>query len=147
RRSGRRDLREWRVVSTADRASRPGPSDPDAARNPGSANPRAGAGDPERAPRKRGRARRGDGAGGPRRRSGYRPPSEHVLAARRAALPTVTYPEDLPVSARRADIAAAIAENQVVIVAGETGSGKTTQLPKICLDLGYGIEGTIGHTQ
>ncbi|WP_067700390.1 ATP-dependent RNA helicase HrpA [Nocardia jejuensis] len=67
--------------------------------------------------------------------------------ARRAAVPAIRYPEQLPVSARRDDIAAAIAENQVVIVAGETGSGKTTQLPKICLELGRGIRGTIGHTQ
>lgn len=66
---------------------------------------------------------------------------------RRAAVPTIRYPEDLPVSARRADIAAAIRDHQVVIVAGETGSGKTTQLPKICLELGRGIDGMIGHTQ
>ncbi|APE35958.1 ATP-dependent helicase [Nocardia mangyaensis] len=66
---------------------------------------------------------------------------------RRAAVPRITYPEQLPVSARRDDIAAAIAANQVVIVAGETGSGKTTQIPKICLELGRGIRGTIGHTQ
>jgi len=62
-------------------------------------------------------------------------------------VPKVTYPEDLPVAARRGDIAAAIRDHQVVIVAGETGSGKTTQLPKICLELGRGIEGLIGHTQ
>jgi len=62
-------------------------------------------------------------------------------------VPTVTYPDDLPVAARRDDIAAAIRDNQVVIVAGETGSGKTTQIPKICLELGRGIEGMIGHTQ
>ncbi|MDT4942637.1 MAG: ATP-dependent helicase HrpA, partial [Pseudonocardiales bacterium] len=55
--------------------------------------------------------------------------------------------ETLPVSARRADIAAAIRDHQVVIVAGETGSGKTTQLPKICLELGRGVHGMIGHTQ
>ncbi|MFE3079522.1 ATP-dependent RNA helicase HrpA [Nocardia tengchongensis] len=67
--------------------------------------------------------------------------------ARRAAVPAIVYPEQLPVSARRDDIAKAIAEHQVVIVAGETGSGKTTQLPKICLELGRGIRGTIGHTQ
>ncbi|MEV0462704.1 ATP-dependent RNA helicase HrpA [Nocardia tengchongensis] len=67
--------------------------------------------------------------------------------ARRAAVPAIVYPEQLPVSARRDDIAKAIAEYQVVIVAGETGSGKTTQLPKICLELGRGIRGTIGHTQ
>ncbi|GGK41536.1 ATP-dependent RNA helicase HrpA [Nocardia camponoti] len=66
---------------------------------------------------------------------------------RRAAVPTISYPEQLPVSARRDDIAAAIAANQVVIVAGETGSGKTTQIPKICLELGRGVRGTIGHTQ
>lgn len=69
------------------------------------------------------------------------------VANRRAALPSITYPEQLPVSARRDDIAAAVAAHQVVIVAGETGSGKTTQIPKICLELGRGIRGTIGHTQ
>ncbi|MFD6390284.1 ATP-dependent RNA helicase HrpA [Nocardia sp. NPDC060259] len=69
------------------------------------------------------------------------------VAHRRAAVPSIRYPEQLPVSARRDDIAAAIAEHQVVIVAGETGSGKTTQIPKICLELGRGIRGTIGHTQ
>ena len=69
------------------------------------------------------------------------------MARRRALVPAVTYPEDLPVVERREDIAAAIRDHQVVIVAGETGSGKTTQIPKICLELGRGIEGTIGHTQ
>ncbi len=59
----------------------------------------------------------------------------------------ITYPADLPVSQRRDDIAAAIRDHQVVIVAGETGSGKTTQLPKICLELGRGEKGLIGHTQ
>jgi len=62
-------------------------------------------------------------------------------------VPRITYPEDLPVAARKDDIAAAIRGHQVVIVAGETGSGKTTQIPKICLELGRGIEGMIGHTQ
>ena len=62
-------------------------------------------------------------------------------------VPPITYPEQLPVSGRRADIAAAIRDHQVVIVAGETGSGKTTQLPKILLDLGRGRDGQIGHTQ
>ncbi len=69
------------------------------------------------------------------------------IEQRRAALPKIEYPEELPVSARRADIARAIAEHQVVIVCGETGSGKTTQLPKILLELGRGIAGLIGHTQ
>ncbi|WP_228002083.1 ATP-dependent RNA helicase HrpA [Nocardia australiensis] len=73
--------------------------------------------------------------------------AEGHIEARRAAVPEIRYPEQLPVSARREDIATAIAENQVVIVAGETGSGKTTQIPKICLELGRGIRGTIGHTQ
>ncbi|MFI7525462.1 ATP-dependent RNA helicase HrpA [Nocardia salmonicida] len=73
--------------------------------------------------------------------------AETRVANRRGALPQITYPEQLPVSARRDDIAAAIAAHQVVIVAGETGSGKTTQIPKICLELGRGIRGTIGHTQ
>ncbi|CAN5557659.1 hypothetical protein BH10ACT10_BH10ACT10_20330 [soil metagenome] len=62
-------------------------------------------------------------------------------------MPQVTYPDDLPVSRRRDDIAAAIRDHQVVIVAGETGSGKTTQIPKICLELGRGVHGLIGHTQ
>ena len=62
-------------------------------------------------------------------------------------IPAITYPEDLPVSARRQEIARAIAAHQVVIVSGETGSGKTTQLPKICLELGRGRERMIGHTQ
>ncbi|WP_165311309.1 ATP-dependent RNA helicase HrpA [Vibrio ziniensis] len=60
---------------------------------------------------------------------------------------TIEYPELLPVSQKRDDIAKAIKENQVVIVAGETGSGKTTQLPKICAELGRGKYGLIGHTQ
>src|ERR1700739_3094660 len=68
-------------------------------------------------------------------------------AARRAALRPISYPPELPVSQRKDDIAAAIRDHQVVIVAGETGSGKTTQLPKICLELGRGITGQIGHTQ
>ena len=72
--------------------------------------------------------------------------AEALVATRVAAVPEITYP-DLPVSARRDDLAKAITEHQVVVVAGETGSGKTTQLPKICLELGRGIRGTIGHTQ
>jgi len=65
----------------------------------------------------------------------------------RNPLPAITYPEDLPVSGRRVEIAAALQANQVIIVCGETGSGKTTQLPKICLELGRGQKGLIGHTQ
>ncbi|GHE11208.1 ATP-dependent RNA helicase HrpA [Klenkia taihuensis] len=73
--------------------------------------------------------------------------AEARIAARAAAVPAVTYPEQLPVSGRRDDIAAAIRDHQVVVVAGETGSGKTTQLPKILLELGRGVRGRIGHTQ
>ena len=62
-------------------------------------------------------------------------------------MPPITYPPELPVSQRRDEIAQAIKENQVVIIAGETGSGKTTQIPKICLELGRGVTGQIGHTQ
>src|SRR5882757_255302 len=69
------------------------------------------------------------------------------LASRVAAVPRISYPEELPVSQRRQDILEVIRDNQVVIVAGETGSGKTTQLPKICLELGRGVRGVIGHTQ
>ncbi|HWH01616.1 MAG TPA: ATP-dependent RNA helicase HrpA [Pilimelia sp.] len=67
--------------------------------------------------------------------------------ARRAGVPAVSYPPELPVSGRREDILAAIRDHQVVVVAGETGSGKTTQLPKMCLELGRGVRGRIGHTQ
>ncbi|MEM6050043.1 ATP-dependent RNA helicase HrpA [Erwinia sp. P7711] len=73
--------------------------------------------------------------------------AEQRVAQRRAATPVIRYPENLPVSQKKQDIANAIRDNQVVIVAGETGSGKTTQLPKICLELGRGITGLIGHTQ
>jgi ATP-dependent helicase HrpA len=66
---------------------------------------------------------------------------------RRLAVPAITYPEQLPVSQKKDDILAAIRDHQVVIVAGETGSGKTTQIPKICLELGRGVLGSIGHTQ
>lgn len=66
---------------------------------------------------------------------------------RKATCPVITYPENLPVSQKKQVIADAIRDHQVVIVAGETGSGKTTQLPKICLELGRGIKGLIGHTQ
>jgi ATP-dependent helicase HrpA len=67
--------------------------------------------------------------------------------ARLQALPKPRYPMELPVAQKRDDIAAAIAANPVVVVCGETGSGKTTQLPKICLELGRGVAGMIGHTQ
>ncbi|PLV60966.1 ATP-dependent RNA helicase HrpA [Erwinia sp. B116] len=73
--------------------------------------------------------------------------AEQRIATRRAATPTIRYPENLPVSQKKQAIAEAIRDNQVVIVAGETGSGKTTQLPKICLELGRGLRGLIGHTQ
>ena len=68
-------------------------------------------------------------------------------AARRTALPCPSYDENLPVCQKRDELKAAIEAHQVVIVCGETGSGKTTQLPKICLELGRGVHGLIGHTQ
>ncbi len=69
------------------------------------------------------------------------------VAARRQSVPVISYPPELPISQKKDEIAAAIRDHQVVIVAGETGSGKTTQLPKICLELGRGVTGQIGHTQ
>lgn len=99
----------------------------------------------------RGRASRDN-----RGHEGRRPQREHArpfkpftpeqLAERAAAIPVISFP-DLPVSARRDEIARAIRDHQVVIVSGETGSGKTTQLPKICMQLGRGVAGMIGHTQ
>ncbi|BBL70769.1 ATP-dependent helicase [Methylogaea oryzae] len=73
--------------------------------------------------------------------------SQRGLQARKSAVPRVRYPEELPVSGKKDEIVAAIKAHQVVIVCGETGSGKTTQLPKICLEAGRGLTGYIGHTQ
>lgn len=81
------------------------------------------------------------------RRRAPRPFSPQQLATRAALLPAISFPEDLPVSARRDQIAETIRDHQVTIVCGETGSGKTTQIPKICLQLGRGISAMIGHTQ
>ncbi|NYH79621.1 ATP-dependent helicase HrpA [Actinopolyspora biskrensis] len=69
------------------------------------------------------------------------------VTRRRERVPELNYPPELPVTQRREDLLAAIRDNQVVVVAGETGSGKTTQLPKMCLELGRGVLGSIGHTQ
>ena len=73
--------------------------------------------------------------------------SRELRERRQRNLPRPTYPESLPVVEKRAEIAEAIARNQVIVLCGETGSGKTTQLPKICLELGRGVTGMIGHTQ
>jgi ATP-dependent RNA helicase HrpA len=93
-----------------------------------------------------GRSRSGRSGRG---RGGQRSDHRHAAAraARRAAMSAIDYPPELPVSQRKDEIARAIKENQVVIIAGETGSGKTTQIPKICLELGRGVAGQIGHTQ
>ncbi len=74
--------------------------------------------------------------------------SQRACELRRAAIPAkIVYPENLPVSARASEITELLGKHQVLIVAGDTGSGKTTQLPKICLDAGFGVRGLIGHTQ
>ncbi|HEY5559655.1 MAG TPA: hypothetical protein VIK49_07990, partial [Steroidobacteraceae bacterium] len=80
------------------------------------------------------------------------PPSRAALAPERAqrrrdSIPPLSYPPDLPVSGRIDEICSAIAAHPVIVVCGETGSGKTTQLPKACLQAGRGIDGLIGHTQ
>ncbi|MDN5586617.1 MAG: hypothetical protein L0G69_08630, partial [Brevibacterium sp.] len=90
----------------------------------------------KRPPRRKNQRRKNTGAGHRERRA-------RLTAARKAQPVEVTYPENLPVSAAKDEIAEAIRDNQVVIVAGETGSGKTTQLPKICLELGLGVNGLI----
>src|SRR5262245_35745930 len=89
--------------------------------------------------------RRSDGRGAERRaaaRIARQARWDALLASGR-----LTYPESLPISGRRDELLAAIGDHQVVVVAGETGSGKSTQLPKLCLELGRGVEGVIGHTQ
>jgi ATP-dependent RNA helicase HrpA len=73
--------------------------------------------------------------------------AELRLARRGVSVPRIHYPPELPISSHREEIAAAIRDHQVVVVAGATGSGKSTQIPKICLELGRGIQGIIGHTQ
>ncbi|WP_366494699.1 DUF3418 domain-containing protein [Actinomyces sp. oral taxon 181] len=93
--------------------------------------------------RRRAHSRRGRS---PHASAPFRPFTPEQLAARAAAIPLISFP-DLPVSARRDEIAQAISQHQVVIISGETGSGKTTQIPKICLHLGRGVGGMIGHTQ
>ena len=98
---------------------------------------------------RQGQGRRGQGREGRRPREHarpFKPFTPEQLAERAAAIPVIEFP-DLPVSERREEIARAIRDHQVVIVSGETGSGKTTQLPKICMQLGRGVAGMIGHTQ
>ena len=83
----------------------------------------------------------------PGSRNGSARPNLPANSLQRNPLPPIVFPEELPVSGKRDDIAKAIQAHQVIIVCGETGSGKTTQLPKICLELGRGAAGLIGHTQ
>ena len=78
---------------------------------------------------------------------GVRRENTDRVALRRAAMPKLTYPSSLPIVEFRDELVQTIRDHQVVIVAGETGSGKSTQLPKFCLEAGRGIEGLIGHTQ
>ena len=135
--------------------SRPTPSSEPNERGPRSRNAGRPANGRDGARRRQGGRGRGQGRRGQAGREGRRP-REHArpfkpftpeqLAERAAAIPVISFP-DLPVSARRDEIARAIRDHQVVIVSGETGSGKTTQLPKICMQLGRGVAGMIGHTQ
>jgi ATP-dependent helicase HrpA len=110
----------------------PPPSSPASTDSP--ANPR-----PQRAPQPEGQRPAGQARPQQTPRAPQTPrPERAPREAFRTPLPPITFPEDLPVSGRRNDIAKALTENQVIIVSGETGSGKTTQLPKICLELGRG---------
>ena len=70
-----------------------------------------------------------------------------LVEQRRASVPEIAYPAELPITQRRQEILDTIRDNQVVVIAGETGSGKSTQIPKLCLELGRGVEAMIGHTQ
>ncbi|WP_198394618.1 ATP-dependent RNA helicase HrpA [Brevibacterium yomogidense] len=97
-------------------------------------------------PARRGRGRR-KGQGDSGRRQQHEARRERQRAARAAREPLIEYPAELPVVEHREEIAEAIRDHQVVVIAGETGSGKTTQIPKICLELGLGVDGMIGHTQ
>lgn len=136
--------------------SRPTPSSEPNEHGPRSHNAGRRANGRDGARRRQGGRGRGQGRRGQAGREGRRPQREHArpfkpftpeqLAERAAAIPVISFP-DLPVSARRDEIARAIRDHQVVIVSGETGSGKTTQLPKICMQLGRGVAGMIGHTQ
>ncbi len=102
--------------------------------------------DEQRLRRQAQRLRRGNGEGAARF-AGQLAEAQARVRRRRASVPEVSYPPQLPVSARRDDLLAAIRDHQVIVVAGETGSGKTTQLPKLCLELGRGVRGAIAHTQ
>jgi ATP-dependent helicase HrpA len=73
--------------------------------------------------------------------------SVELRRKRAAGVPAIRYEDDLPILAKRDEIMQAIREHPVVVVCGETGSGKSTQLPKICLEMGRGVDGVIGHTQ
>ncbi len=70
-----------------------------------------------------------------------------LVEQRRASVPEITYPDQLPIVERRRELLDTIRDHQVVVIAGETGSGKSTQIPKFCLELGRGIDAMIGHTQ
>ena len=109
---------------------------------------REGRGQHTQGQERRGNSRSREGRRRPQRDHArpFTPFTPEQLAERAAAIPVIEFP-DLPVSARRDEIARAIRDHQVVIVSGETGSGKTTQLPKICMQLGRGVAGMIGHTQ
>ena len=129
------------------------PEKPDASRDtPVPARSGAGQSADGAGPRGRGRPRRKRSGGrrrpeGGSRREQHEARRERQRAARATREPLLEYPAELPVVEHREEIAEAIRDHQVVVIAGETGSGKTTQIPKICLELGLGVTGMIGHTQ
>jgi ATP-dependent helicase HrpA len=139
---GRQGGRLARAPGQGARAGEARPANGQAPRG-GGQGPRA-PGEPARAQRGQGAAPDGQRPAQAGRGEGGRAPREQPP---RNPLPPIVFPEELPVSGRRQEIARALVENQVIIVSGETGSGKTTQLPKICLELGRGQKGLIGHTQ
>ena len=139
-----RDLRAKFMQKTMSEQSNKPEVPASQAQQPRNRSPQGEAGAPKARDQRQGQPRPARVAGERKpQQQGERAPREVV----RNPLPPITFPEDLPVSGRRGDIAKALTENQVIIVSGETGSGKTTQLPKICLELGRGQKGLIGHTQ
>ncbi|WP_228893547.1 ATP-dependent RNA helicase HrpA [Pseudoduganella aquatica] len=144
---GQRGAQRGGQQGQAGRAAR-APGGAPGARTPGQPRPaQAGEGRAPRPPRTESDGGERGGRGQRARLTPEEVAAREAEAAFRNPIPPITFPEDLPVSGRREEIAEALMKHQVIIVSGETGSGKTTQLPKICLELGRGRKGLIGHTQ